>query len=94
MDGGGGGGGPYTPQDNPDTEDFGAGATVAKTFPVTNTAGLTAAINQIKSGGDNKNYIITVGGGGSGSVRACSKSFRKQIIISEGGGKCTTIRAI
>jgi hypothetical protein len=75
MDGGGGGGGPYTPQDNPDTEDFGPGATVAKTFPVTNTAGLTAAINQIKNGGDNKNYVITIGGGGSGSVRATAGGF-------------------
>jgi hypothetical protein len=28
------------------------------------------------------------------SLRACSKSFKKQIIISEGGGECTTIRAI
>jgi hypothetical protein len=41
-------------------EDFGAGAAIAGTFDVNNLSDWDAAINTIKYGGNNKNYVINV----------------------------------
>ena len=72
TDGGGSGGGTYTPPPNPDTEDFGPNAVIAKTFPVTNAAGLGNAIAEINSGGGN---------GSVGNIRAVSNTGNYVITI-------------
>ena len=45
-----------------DAEDFGAKAKVAKTFTVAAEGDLRAAIEAIKKGGKNKNYVISIPG--------------------------------
>jgi hypothetical protein len=55
-----------TPQWN--AEDFGQGAAIAQTFETTNQAQWDEAVRTIDRGGNNKNYIVNIGGSFSGNL--------------------------